>query len=111
MGWCAYLIPFLFAYMPALLLAGTPGAIASALGLALFGILIGTIAVVGFFLQPVSLPLRLLYAIVATALLLPSTAFPEAVFVNLAGLAAGIAALAREVLRRRGTAQLAKEDV
>ena len=44
MSWCSYLIPFMFAYTPALVMNGSPGAILVALSVALLGVLMGTVA-------------------------------------------------------------------
>ena len=43
LSWCAYLIPFLFAYSPALIMRGGRSMILLALGVALLGIFMGTI--------------------------------------------------------------------
>src|SRR5205085_10530574 len=48
MSWCAYFTPFMFAYSPELIMQGDPFAIALRLAVCLTGILMGTIAVVGY---------------------------------------------------------------
>ncbi len=53
MSWCAYLIPFMFAYSPALIMRGGIDSVALALGDALLGIFLGTMAVVGYFTAPI----------------------------------------------------------
>ncbi len=57
MSWCAYFIPFLFAYSPALILRGEPLTIIAALALAMLGIFVGTMAVVGYYRRTIPLAL------------------------------------------------------
>ncbi|HEY7689331.1 MAG TPA: TRAP transporter large permease subunit, partial [Dongiaceae bacterium] len=101
LSWCAYFIPFLFAYSPALVMQGSPLDVLASLALALLGILMGTIAVVGYLLAPISPGLRLVYAGIALLTLFPAAAFPGAGWINAAGVAAAGAALGGEVLRAR----------
>jgi TRAP transporter 4TM/12TM fusion protein len=101
LSWCAYFIPFLFAYSPALVMQGSPLDVLASLALALLGILMGTIAVVGYLLAPISPGLRLVYAGIALLTLLPAAAFPGAGWINAAGVAAAGAALGGEMLRAR----------
>src|SRR5258707_36517 len=49
MSWCAYFIPFMFAYSPELIMQGSVFAIVARLALCILGIFMGTIAVVGYF--------------------------------------------------------------
>ena len=72
-----FVLPFLFVYRPALLLLdatgapATPGHVAGALAVSVLGIASLAVAMVGQLQQPVALPLRLLFAIGAAALLAP----------------------------------------
>ena len=69
LSWCAYFIPFMFAYSPVLVMHGDALRYRRAAGRdRLLGIFMGCIAVVGFFMAPVAWPFRLAYAgIAATA--------------------------------------------
>lgn len=107
MSWCAYFIPFFFAYSPALIMQGGPAAVLIALGLVLLGIFMGTLAVVGFFFAPVPIALRVGYAALAALLLCPANAFDNAYWLNLAGVAGAVLAISREVTRRPSTAKIA----
>jgi TRAP transporter 4TM/12TM fusion protein len=102
MSWCAYFIPFMFAYSPLLIMNGTPLDIIVRLAVTLLGIFMGTMAVVGFFLTRVPIPYRIAYAATALMLLVQPTMFPSADWVNLAGVLIAIAALLREILLARG---------
>src|SRR5262249_40140100 len=56
MSWCAYFIPFMFAYSPLLIMNGAPLDVVVRLLVTLLGIFMGTLAVVGFFLARVPIP-------------------------------------------------------
>ncbi len=101
LSWCAYLIPFLFIYSPALVMRGSALEILVALGIALLGIVMGTIAVVGFFFAPVSPALRAVYGVITVMLFSQPAMFPGAAWVQGAGVAAAVVAITREIMRRR----------
>ena len=107
MSWCAYFIPFMFAYSPALIMQGDVGSILLRLALALFGIFIGTIAVVGYMQAKVPLVFRLAYGLTALLLLVQPLMFQNAIWLNAAGVVLGIAAIVREILRGRRAPKLA----
>jgi TRAP-type uncharacterized transport system fused permease subunit len=97
LSWCAYFIPFLFAYSPALVMQDAAPAVLLALALAVVGIFIATLAVVGYFMAPIPPAFRLGYAALAALTLFPAQAFPGAHWMNAAGVAAASVAIAREV--------------
>lgn len=101
MSWCAYFIPFLFAYSPELILRGDPTSIAVRLALALLGIFMGTLAVVGYFQARIAWPTRAAYGVIALMLLVQPRMFNIAVWVNAAGTVLALAAIAFEVVRGR----------
>ena len=101
MSWCAYLIPFMFAYSPALIMRGGIDSVALALGDALLGIFLGTMAVVGYFTAPIPAAYRLGYMIIAVMVLVPSNAFAGGSYVAIVGVVLAFAAIAREVMRGR----------
>jgi TRAP transporter 4TM/12TM fusion protein len=100
-GWAAYIVPFLFAVSPSLLMQGNPITIAWAVFTAALGIWMGTIGVVGYYSTPIPLPLRVLFVVAGLLLLIPADAFPGAIFTDVAGLALGAVLLGREVYRKR----------
>lgn len=85
-GWCAYLVPFLFALSPSLLATGGDAtAIAISFVTALMGVYLGSAAVVGYMRRPLSPAMRALCAAFGLMLLIPIDMFAEAAFVNVAG--------------------------
>jgi TRAP-type uncharacterized transport system fused permease subunit len=98
-GWAAYIVPFLFAVSPSLLMQGDPLTIVWSVITAALGIWMGTIGVVGYYSSPISFPVRILFVAAGVLLLIPSDAFSGAVFSDIAGLALGAVLLGREVLR------------
>ncbi|MFY9830389.1 MAG: TRAP transporter fused permease subunit [Rhodoplanes sp.] len=101
LSWCAYLIPFMFAYSPQLVMNGAPLDICLRLAVTLAGILAGTVAVVGFLKTRVTLASRILFAVIALMLLAQPTMFDGAVWLNIAGALAGAAAIGWEMMRTR----------
>ena len=95
-GWCAYFLPFMFVYTPALVMNDAPQFVILHLTLALLGIFMGTIAVVGYCFAPVSWLYRAAYAVIGLALLVQPTMFDGAWYVICAGAALAVAAIARE---------------
>jgi TRAP-type uncharacterized transport system fused permease subunit len=100
-GWAAYIVPFLFAVSPSLLMQGDPLAIAWAVLTAALGIWMGTIGVVGYYAAPIALPSRVLFVVAGLLLLIPADAFKGAILTDVAGLALGAVMLGRELFRRR----------
>jgi len=100
-GWAAYIVPFLFALSPSLLMQGHPLMIAWAVLTAALGIWLGTIGVVGFFYRPVAGAWRALFIAAGVLVLIPADMFPGAIFTDIVGIALGGALLARELHHRR----------
>ena len=100
-GWAAYIVPFLFALSPSLLMQGHPLVIAWAVASAALGIWLGTIGVVGFFYRPVTGYWRALFILAGVLTLIPADMFPGAVVTDIVGLSLGAALIARELLQRK----------
>jgi TRAP-type uncharacterized transport system fused permease subunit len=107
LSWCAYFIPFMFVYSPELLMRGATFDIVVRVAVTMLGIFMGTLAVVGYFQKAVPLPFRLAYGLIALMLLVQTTMFPQAVWVNAIGVIAALVAIAHEALRGR-TPKLAR---
>ncbi|MDB5650207.1 MAG: transporter fusion protein [Hyphomicrobiales bacterium] len=90
-GWSAYLIPFLFALSPALLLKGAPGIVILSASTAILGVMMGSVAMVGFLFAPIAAWLRVVYMAVGLALLVPADAFHGAMPLNLGAIVAALA--------------------
>jgi TRAP transporter 4TM/12TM fusion protein len=99
-GWSTFLLPFLFVLTPSLLMDGSWVEIGFNLSRVLFGIFIGTTAVVGFALMPLDWLRRAIYAVIALAIVLPPETFAGAIYINAAGIVLAIAMLALDRLRR-----------
>ncbi|MDW8398824.1 MAG: TRAP transporter fused permease subunit [Acetobacteraceae bacterium] len=88
-GWTVFLIPFLFAASPALLMFGSAWDVLLALGTTLGGIWLGSAGFVGFLLRPLRRGERALALAAAALLLLPHQAVPMGVLWNASGVALG----------------------
>jgi len=103
-GWAAYIVPFLFALSPSLLMQGQPLAIVWAVVTASLGIWLGTIGVVGFFRYEITPVNRALFIAAGVLTLIPFDMFRGAWITDVAGLALGAALVAREFRLRRAPA-------
>jgi TRAP transporter 4TM/12TM fusion protein len=99
-GWSTFILPFLFVLTPSLLMDGSPTAIVLNFARVLFGIYLGTAAVVGYALAPLTPPSRAAYGLLSLSVVLPPEAFAAAIWVNLAGVALAVAMLAYDYARR-----------
>ena len=99
MSWCAYFIPFMFAYSPALIMQGSWSEVAFAFTDAMIGIFLGTIAVIGHFKAPIAPPMRIAYAVVTAMVLVPTNAITGGFWVGMAGLLLAFGAIAYESMR------------
>lgn len=100
-AWTAYVVPFLFAVSPTLLLFGEPLDILFDVTTAFIGIYLLSVAMIGFFARDLSIINRFLVAIAGAAALLPAAALPTEHMLNVAGVVLGIAVLGYEHLRVR----------
>jgi TRAP transporter 4TM/12TM fusion protein len=103
-GWAAYIVPFLFALSPSLLMKGEPLAILWAVLTASLGIWLGTIGVVGYLQRAVGPAARVLFIVAGVLTLIPFDMFPGAVFTDVVGLTLGAVLVARELRVRRAPA-------
>lgn len=85
LAWVAYVIPFLFAYSPELLLGGTATGAAAAALTAFLGIAAISIAAIGFARAPIGMPMRIVYVILGAALLAPPSWGAYYVLANICG--------------------------
>jgi TRAP transporter 4TM/12TM fusion protein len=106
-GWSAYIVPFLFALSPQLILRGDPFEVMISTVTAFLGVYMGTVAVVGYLNAPVPIGYRAVYAIAGLMLLAPVDLFTGAGWVNVAGILVAAAGIAREFMRGRAAPRLA----
>ena len=74
----------------------------------LFALFLGTAGIVGFALTPLSTAGRLLYGAVSIPVALPPESFTGGITINFIGIAAGIALLVIDHIRRRAVAKTAR---
>jgi TRAP transporter 4TM/12TM fusion protein len=103
-GWAAYLVPFLFALSPSLLMQGHPLLIAWAVASAAFGIWLGTVGIVGFFYRAIPPAERVLFVIAGVLTLIPADMFRGAYVTDIVGIALGAVLLGRELQRKKAIA-------
>jgi len=107
LSWCAYFIPFMFAYSAPLLMDGSWTTVLVAVADAMLGIFMGTLAVVGFFKRRIPIPFRVLYAVLAALVLLPPHAFGGTMIVGVVATIAALASIGYEVTRGRWAPRVA----
>jgi TRAP transporter 4TM/12TM fusion protein len=100
-GWSTFILPFLFVLTPSLLMDGSVVAIVLNLSRVLFGLFLGTAAVVGFALAPLNVIGRAVYGAVSLPVVLPPESFTHADWVNAVGVALGVIVLAADYARLR----------
>ena len=100
-GWSAYIVPFLFVASPNLLLDGKPFNVALACITAVMGVYLVSVGVAGFMTRSLGILHRLLFAAAGIALMIPSTAYPGAVWTDIAGFAVGVVLLGWEIVAKR----------
>ncbi|HKA74451.1 MAG TPA: TRAP transporter large permease subunit, partial [Xanthobacteraceae bacterium] len=101
-GWSTFILPFLFVLTPSLLMDGPAIEIVLNFARVLFGLFVGTAAVVGFALSPLTWRGRALYGVLSLLVVVPPEAFPGAVWVNAAGIILSFGVLAADYMRLRG---------
>jgi len=74
-GWPAFVLPFAFAYNPALLLAGTPGEALLAVQLAASAVMLVTVAIAGYFNKPLGHLSRIAAGIAGGVMILGTAMF------------------------------------
>ncbi|HEX5997866.1 MAG TPA: TRAP transporter large permease subunit, partial [Hyphomicrobiaceae bacterium] len=100
-GWSTFLLPFLFVLTPSLLMDGSVPEIVLNLARLLFGIYLGTAAVVGFALTPLPVWGRVLFGLLSLAVVMPPEAFTGAIWIDAAGIIIAVAMLGYSHLQRR----------
>ena len=105
LGIVAYVVPFLFAYHPALLMQGSVLDIALAVATAVLGVVLLAVACVGYLFRPMGWPARLGFG-AAGLLLLPPPSSAWWLLANVVGLVLGLAVV---LLERTGARLQASE--
>jgi len=105
LGIVAYVVPFLFAYHPALLMQGSVLDIGLAVATAVLGVVLLAVACVGYLFRPMGWPARLGFG-AAGLLLLPPPSSAWWLLANVVGLVLGLAVV---LLERTGARLQASE--
>jgi TRAP transporter 4TM/12TM fusion protein len=101
-GWSTFVLPFLFVLTPSLLMDGPSHLIVWNFARIIFGLYVGTAAILGFALTMLSVPWRVTYGVAAALILLPPDPFGMTGHaINVVGIGVAIALLIAEHLRRR----------
>ena len=106
-GWSTFILPFLFVLTPSLLMDGPSYLIVWNFARVLLALFVGTAAIVGFALAPLTTAGRVLYGVAAALVALPPEAIPGGTIVNLVGIAAAVALLGFDRMRRGKVAAVA----
>lgn len=104
-GWIAYVVPFLFAYSPSLIMDGPWARILIDSATALASIWFITAGVVGYGLRLMRAGERLLFVVAGAMMLIPSGLFAGAIWIAIAGVAVSAALIGREIAIRRKSKQ------
>jgi TRAP transporter 4TM/12TM fusion protein len=100
-AWVAYVIPFLFAYSPTLLLQGDWIATVIDITTACIGVCFISAAFVGYAARPMNGAARIFLGAAGLAALLPATLAPWIVFVNVGGFVLGALYLTQDIMANR----------
>ena len=108
-GWVAFVIPFLFAFSPSLILIGEPAEIAWAIVTATLGVWLVSAGLAGYFANKLSMPMRVLFCVAGLAALIPAGMFPGAIYTDVVGVILGAAVMGWSWFGGRATASQAAE--
>jgi TRAP transporter 4TM/12TM fusion protein len=111
LGWTAYLVPFFFIFSPELLMQGNPFPIIAAFITAVLGVWMVSAAIIGYFSMHLNGTDRFLFAMAGISLFVPATAFPGAVWTDVAGLILTIFLMGREYLFNRRRKASVKNNI
>ena len=100
-GWPAFIVPFLFVYSPSLILIGSTGEIVEAVVTAILGVWLVSAGLAGYFVGQMTLLMRVLFAVAGLGAIIPSGAFPRAVYIESVGVVLGLVFIGLEVVRGR----------
>ena len=92
-GWSTFFIPFLFVTEPSMLFNDTWLSIGWNFSRNILGIFIGTAAIVGYCMGPLTLPWRIMFGLAGLAILIPQHVFPGADILDWIGLGAALTGL------------------
>ncbi|NQV54836.1 MAG: TRAP transporter large permease subunit, partial [Rhodospirillales bacterium] len=101
-GWLAFVIPFAFVASPTLLMNGDPFFILADFAGALMACWLVSIGIIGFWVRPVAVWMRIAFVVSGLSLILPLGAFIGAIEINIAGLIVAVILIWSESKYRKG---------
>jgi TRAP-type uncharacterized transport system fused permease subunit len=104
-GWSTFFIPFLFVTEPSMLFNDTWLSIGWNFTRNILGIVVGTAALVGYFVGPLSWPFRVFFGVAGVAILVPPHVFPGAEIVDWVGLGGAAAGIVVHYMQTKSTGQ------
>jgi TRAP transporter 4TM/12TM fusion protein len=96
MAWPAFVVPFMFALSPNLILKGDLTNVVLAVSTAAGGIWLATVGFVGYLFRPLNAGARAAFVFAGVALLVPAQAFDGGHYLNVVGFVLSIAVVGRE---------------
>jgi TRAP transporter 4TM/12TM fusion protein len=96
LGWVAYVIPFMFVLSPTLLMIGDPLHILLNIMTASFGVYIISVVFVGYFVRPLSLPVKAAMLLAGLMSIFPDTAIELGGVIDATGVVLGLLLLGWE---------------
>ena len=103
LGWPAFIVPFLFVFSPSLLFKGEVFDVLQAVVTATAGVWLVSAGFIGYFVSPLSIDRRVLFALGGLMLLIPKGAVWWGLWSDIAGLVISVSVVALELTRRRRT--------
>jgi TRAP transporter 4TM/12TM fusion protein len=103
-GWLAYMIPFMFILSPSLLMQGTVAEILYSVAVTVAGVWLFSVGLIGYFVSPLTRTKRLAFLIAGLATMSPTAILLPSLFINLAGIVAGVLLVGVELSLRRKAA-------
>jgi TRAP transporter 4TM/12TM fusion protein len=101
LGWTALVVPVMFVMSPNLIMQGEWLDILLAFVTAVAGVWVITCGIQAYFVRPLNFVMRMAFIAGGIMLLLPSEAFPNAIYVELAGIAITAFAVGREWMAKK----------
>ena len=102
LGWIAYIIPFVFVLSPSLLMQGPVMEIIISSVTAVVGVWIASCGFIGYLYRPMGPMIRFMFVAAGVALLLPGSAVPHGITINVVGGMVAFLLVGREYMSRRG---------
>lgn len=108
-GWLAYVIPFVFIFSPGIIMDADMTVVARSVGLLGAGILLISIALIGYFLRPLGWPRRIVALVAGCCLCIPIDTFPATTMLVMIASVSGAVLLVAEIILTKRSAPTTTE--